>query len=74
MINFIPGDAEAVSNVAYAHKEFAGLHFTGLLFCPSIQRFNYQSPQGLIQNFHDTARKNYVITMDVTSFRVNGGL
>lgn len=29
VINFLPGDGQVVGNVAFAHREFAGLHFTG---------------------------------------------
>lgn len=29
VIQFIPGDAESVTNVVLAHKDFASLHFTG---------------------------------------------
>ena len=29
VINFLPGDAIAISNAALSHREFAGLHFTG---------------------------------------------
>ncbi|HEY7860133.1 MAG TPA: L-glutamate gamma-semialdehyde dehydrogenase [Gemmatimonadaceae bacterium] len=29
VINFLPGDAIAISNAALSHPEFAGLHFTG---------------------------------------------
>ena len=29
VINFLPGDAIAISNAALSHRDFAGLHFTG---------------------------------------------
>src|ERR1051326_7211904 len=29
VINFVPGDASAISNVALASRELAGVHFTG---------------------------------------------
>src|SRR6201999_767747 len=29
VIQFVPGDAEAITSTILAHKEFAGLHYTG---------------------------------------------
>ena len=29
VINFVPGDGKIVGDIAFAHPEFAGLHFTG---------------------------------------------
>jgi 1-pyrroline-5-carboxylate dehydrogenase len=29
VINFVPGDAEMVSDTVFSHKEFAGIHYTG---------------------------------------------
>ncbi|KAI8912218.1 Aldehyde/histidinol dehydrogenase [Powellomyces hirtus] len=29
VIQFVPGDAESIASTAFAHPEFAGLHFTG---------------------------------------------
>jgi 1-pyrroline-5-carboxylate dehydrogenase len=29
VINFVPGDASAISNVALSHRDLAGVHFTG---------------------------------------------
>lgn len=29
VINFIPGDAQAISSIALHHRDFAGIHFTG---------------------------------------------
>ena len=29
VINFVPGDAQAISSVALHHRDFAGIHFTG---------------------------------------------
>eukprot|EP00002_Diphylleia_rotans_P028750 TRINITY_DN5806_c0_g1_i1.p1 TRINITY_DN5806_c0_g1~~TRINITY_DN5806_c0_g1_i1.p1 ORF type:complete len:574 (-),score=142.03 TRINITY_DN5806_c0_g1_i1:264-1985(-) len=65
VINFIPGDAEAVSNVAYAHKEFAGLHFTGSteVFKGIFQKVsaNLHNYRGFPRLVGETGGKNFVL-------------
>jgi 1-pyrroline-5-carboxylate dehydrogenase len=65
VINFLPGDAQAISQQLIAHEDFAGLHFTGstavfdhLWRATSENLSNYQSYPRLVG---ETGGKDFVL-------------